>query len=185
MNRLVVGLGNPGKKYEKSKHNVGFICLDAYAKMKKLKFSKESKFQGEVLQDNQTILLKPKTFMNLSGNSVKLVQEFYKIPNENILVISDDVDLPLAKIRLREKGGSGGHNGLKSIISQLGDGDFKRCRIGIDRKDSVETKDHVLSNFSKQEMKTLDEMTITTNQIIENFVSEQDFNRIMNQFNIK
>ncbi|MBU1144460.1 MAG: aminoacyl-tRNA hydrolase [Firmicutes bacterium] len=185
MLQLIVGLGNPGKKYEKSKHNVGFMCLDTYAKISHLKFTKEGKFQAEITQKNQTILLKPKTFMNLSGNAVKLVADYYKIPSENILIISDDVDLPLAKIRLRETGGSGGHNGLKSIISQLGTENFKRCRIGIDRDDSVETKEHVLSLFSKAEMKAMVDLQLTTSQLIEDFVLEQSFDVLMNKYNIK
>ncbi len=183
MDRLIVGLGNPGKKYAKSKHNVGFMCLDTFAKVNKLKFSKETKFVGEISIQGQTVYLKPKTFMNLSGNSVKAVQNFYQIPTENILVISDDIDLPIAKIRLREKGGSGGHNGLKSIISQLGSENFKRLRIGIDRNESVEAKEHVLSSFSKAETKLLNEELIKCSQIIDDFASGEDFQNIMNKYN--
>lgn len=181
--RLIVGLGNPGKKYAKSKHNIGFMCVDEYAAYQKIKFSKESKFMGEVAYIGNAILLKPKTYMNLSGNAVKAVQSFYQIAPENILVISDDIDLPLAKIRIREKGGSGGHNGLKSMISQLGSEAFKRCRIGIDRKEDADPADHVLSNFTKVEMKALVELFPITNQIIDDYIAKEPFANIMNKFN--
>jgi PTH1 family peptidyl-tRNA hydrolase len=183
MKNLVVGLGNPGRKYAKSKHNVGFLCLDAYAKAKKLTFAKETKFLGEIAVIGQTILLKPKTFMNLSGNSVKAVRDFYQIETGNILVISDDIDLPLRKVRLREKGGSGGHNGLKSILAQLGSEEFKRCRIGIDRDPDVDPKEHVLADFSRKEIKDMDDVYATTNQIIDDFVNDTDFDLVMNRFN--
>ncbi len=183
MDRLIVGLGNPGKKYAKSKHNIGFMCLDAYAKANKLKFSKETKFVGEISIQGQTIFLKAKTFMNLSGNSVKAVQGFYQIDTENILVISDDIDLPFSKIRLRERGGSGGHNGLKSIIGQLGSENFKRLRIGIDRNEAVDAKDHVLSDFSKAELKLLNDELIRYSQIIEDFARGEDYQNIMNKYN--
>jgi len=184
MARLVVGLGNPGKTYEKSKHNIGFICLDYYAKQKKFKFKKEPKFQGEVLVVGQNVLLKPKTFMNLSGNSVKSVADYYKINIEDILVISDDIDLPFPKLRLREKGSAGGHNGLKSIISCLGASEFKRCRIGIGRDDSKEVRDHVLSDFSKAEMKELSDTCIVVEQMIDFFFANESFQISMNKINV-
>ncbi|MGI6393023.1 MAG: aminoacyl-tRNA hydrolase [Candidatus Izemoplasmatales bacterium] len=183
MDRLIVGLGNPGKKYAKSKHNIGFMVLDAYAKINKTKFSKETKFQGETAFIDNTIFLKPKTFMNLSGISVRAVQQFYQIPIENILVVSDDVDLPFGKIRLREIGGAGGHNGLKSIIEQLGSDSFKRLRIGIDKKYDLDLKKHVLSKMTKAEMKIIADVMITTEAIIESFVKETPFSEIMNHFN--
>jgi len=184
MARLVVGLGNPGKAYEKSKHNIGFICLDQYAKHNKLKFKKEPSFQAEVLIIGKDIIIKPKTFMNLSGNAVKAIADYYKILPTDILVISDDMDLPFAKVRLREQGGAGGHNGLKSIIASIGTGEFKRCRIGIDRNDSVEARDHVLSDFTKAEMKELMELTISISQLIDDFLNNQAFPVMMNKYNI-
>ncbi|HPF42093.1 MAG TPA: aminoacyl-tRNA hydrolase [Bacillota bacterium] len=180
---MIVGLGNPGRKYAKTRHNVGFMCLDAYAKTKKAKFSKETKFMGEVLTIGETIFLKPKTFMNLSGNSVKAVAGFYKIPVEEIMVISDDMDLPLAKIRLREKGGSGGHNGLKSIISQMGTEAFKRVRIGIGHSEENDTVDYVLSGFSKAESKMLDDTIIECMGIIDDFQNGKPFEETMNRYN--
>lgn len=184
MARLVVGLGNPGKAYAKSKHNIGFICLDQYADQNKLKFKKEPKFQGEVIVLGNNILLKPKTYMNLSGNSVRLVADYYKIDTKDILIISDDLDLPFGKVRLREKGSAGGHNGLKSIISSLGSQEFKRCRIGIDRNPDVEAKEQVLSNFSKKEMKDLSDLTISISQLIEDFFNDVNFPMMMNKYNL-
>lgn len=183
MARLVVGLGNPGKAYEKSKHNIGFICLDHFAKANKVHFKKEQKFLGEVLMVGKDLLLKPKTYMNLSGNSVKLIADYYKIDVEDILVISDDLDLPFAKVRLREKGGAGGHNGLKSIMNNMGSDAFKRCRIGIDRDEDVDAKDQVLSKFSKKELKELDDLAITISQMIDDFFSGVPFSNIMNKYN--
>jgi PTH1 family peptidyl-tRNA hydrolase len=183
METLIVGLGNPGKKYAKSKHNIGFMVIDAFAALKQVKFVKETKFQGEVATIGKTILLKPKTFMNLSGNSVRAIQQFYRIPTHNILVISDDVDLPFGKLRLREKGGSGGHNGLKSILEQLGSDIFKRLRVGVDRDDDIDLKDHVLSDFSKAQLKEVKDILITTNAILEDFSIEITFSEIMNKYN--
>lgn len=183
MKTLVVGLGNPGRPYAKSKHNIGFMCLDAYAQMKQLKFAKESKFFGEIAALGSALFLKPKTFMNLSGNAVKAVSDFFEIDPAHILVISDDIDLPMKKLRLREKGGSGGHNGLKSIIAQLGSEAFKRCRIGIDRNPDVDPKEHVLSDLSKKERIELETVFALTNQIIDDFISGVDFDLTMNRFN--
>ncbi|MDD3477607.1 MAG: aminoacyl-tRNA hydrolase [Candidatus Izemoplasmatales bacterium] len=184
MARLIVGLGNPGKAYAKSKHNIGFLCLDAYAKHKKLTFKKEPKFQGELLNVDGNLLLKPKTYMNLSGNAVRAVVEYYKINPEDVLVISDDMDLPFAKVRLREKGGSGGHNGLKSIIQNLGTEEFKRCRIGIDRNEAIDAKDHVLSNFSKAEIKALENLEIDIDRLIDSYFEGKSFALLMNEFNL-
>ncbi len=183
MDRLVVGLGNPGRKYAKSKHNVGFMLLDMYAEAEKLKFRKETKFLGEIAFIDNSILLKPKTYMNLSGTSVRAVTDFYRIPIENILVISDDIDLPFKKIRLREKGGSGGHNGLKSIMDNLDGKDFKRLRIGIGRDEAVEVKDHVLGGFSRSELKELETHRPEFVQIIDMFVKCENFDLMMNRFN--
>ncbi|MFA5289949.1 MAG: aminoacyl-tRNA hydrolase [Candidatus Izemoplasmatales bacterium] len=182
MNTLVVGLGNPGRKYAKSKHNIGFMCLDAFAEAHKIKFRKETKFLGEMACYGQTILLKPKTFMNLSGHSVRQVAAYYGIESKDILIISDDIDLPFAKIRLREKGGSGGHNGLKSIIEAMDD-QFKRLRIGIGRDEDLDPAKQVLSPLSKSEMKLIQDTLITATAVIEAFVSKKAFPEIMNQFN--
>ena len=158
--KLIVGLGNPGKKYQDTRHNIGFMCLDNYAKQNKVKFKKETKFKGESLKLGNLVLLKPHTFMNLSGQSVRAIMDYYNIDIDDVLIIFVDLALPAGKIRLREKGSSGGHNGIKSIISHVGTDVFRRLRIGIDSNPLIETKDFVLSKFSKEEKKLIDE-TIT------------------------
>lgn len=185
MKRLIVGLGNPGKKYANSKHNVGFIAIDKFAKIKKLKFKNSIKFNAEITEYNDSILIKPKTYMNNSGFAVFKVAEYYKINIEDILVIYDDVALPLAKLRLRYKGGAGGHNGIKSILSNLGSENFNRLRVGIDKADNKEMKDYVLSDFSKSEITTLDDTMITVTSIIDDFIIGERFEEIMNRYNSK
>jgi len=183
--RLVVGLGNPGKEYEKSKHNIGFICLDAYAKAHRLKFARHVKFHGEIVQLPAGILLKPRTFMNNSGLAVQATAAYFGIIPADILVISDDLDLPFPKIRLRERGSAGGHNGLKSIIGQLGSNEFNRCRIGIDRDEGKDVVDYVLGDFTKEQKAALETVAASTNDIIDRFLQGELFDTIMNQHNGK
>lgn len=155
--KLIVGLGNPGKEYAKTRHNVGFMVLDDLIQQVGVKT--QTKFKGELAQctlhGETVLLLKPQTFMNLSGESVRMVKDFYKIEDRDILVIYDDLDLPVGKLRLREKGSSGGHNGIKSIIHHLHHQDFKRLRIGIDKNPLIPTADYVLGQFSKQDQAAL------------------------------
>lgn len=151
--KCIVGLGNPGKKYEKTRHNVGFMVIDELAKRHDWKINK-SKFQGlytmELVADTKIILLKPQTYMNLSGQSVRPLMDFYELSEQDILVVYDDLDLPTGKIRLRQKGGHGGHNGIRSMIDQLGTRNFNRLRIGIDRPAPNHTViDHVLGRFDQ------------------------------------
>src|SRR5690625_476168 len=134
--KCIVGLGNPGKKYEKTRHNIGFMVVDELLsrygwKLTQKKF--RGKFTLEHLNGEKLILLQPQTFMNLSGQSVQEVLDFYQIEIENLLVIYDDLDLPVGKIRLRESGGHGGHNGVRSLIDHLQTKKFKRIRLGIGR----------------------------------------------------
>lgn len=184
MKSLVVGLGNPGKKYSNSKHNVGFMALDKFAEANKIKFKKSIRFNSEIAEYGNTVLIKPKTYMNNSGYAVFKIIDYYQIPLENVLIIYDDVDLPFAKLRLRYKGGSGGHNGIKSILSHLNSENFNRVRIGIDKANNKEMKDYVLSDFSKAESKILNDVLITVVQVIDDFVKEVPFEDIMNKFNI-
>jgi len=181
--KLVVGLGNPGRKYKKTKHNVGFICLDYYAKKNGLTFKLDNKFNGEWLKQGDLLLLKPHTFMNLSGHSIVKIMKFYDVQIEDVLIIYDDLSLPFGKIRLREIGSAGGHNGIKSIIQNFKTEDFKRIKIGIDRNPMMEQKDYVLSKFSKPEQKELEDKVEVVAAIIDEFKSETDFINIMNKFN--
>ena len=157
---IVVGLGNPGREYEKTRHNVGFRAAELLAKEADVKLDR-AKFRGLTrsctLAGQQVLLLKPETFMNNSGEAVQLAAMFYKIPIDHILVLSDDISLPVGRIRVRGEGSAGGHNGLKSIISHLGSQDFPRIRIGVGAKPhpDYDLADWVLSGFSPEEEKAL------------------------------
>lgn len=152
---LIVGLGNPGAEYEKTRHNVGFMVVDRLSsKTDSSKFTKEKKLKGEIakikLGSNEAILLKPQTYMNLSGESLSSVAKYYKIEPENTIVVSDDINLELGQIRVRFSGESGGHKGLGSIISHSGL-DFWRVRIGVGQSEHVPVEDYVLQKFSPDE----------------------------------
>ncbi len=152
---LIVGLGNPTDKHKNNRHNVGFMVIDHIVDLLKPSPVKKSSFKGELYKKEKLLLLKPQTFMNLSGESVREVASFYKIPAENIIVIHDDLDLPLGVIRFKIGGSSGGHNGLKSIDKHLSNA-YKRVRIGIGRpKTKEEVVKYVLSDFTKEEEECL------------------------------
>ncbi len=157
---LIAGLGNPGMKYEATRHNMGFMALDAIAQEKGVRVDR-AKFQGLTASakfgDEQVLLLKPQTFMNLSGNSIAQAARYYKIPAEQVIVLCDDITLAPGTIRLRDKGSAGGHNGLKSIISCLGSDRFLRIRIGIggDAPTGDELVDYVLGRPSFADMEAV------------------------------
>lgn len=154
--KLFVGLGNPGKKYEATRHNVGFMVIDDLAKKWDVSMSEEKKFKGVVgsthVNGEKVLLLKPMTYMNLSGESVQAVMDFYDLHNEDVIVIYDDLDMEVGKVRGREKGSAGGHNGIKSMILHLAGEDFKRFKIGIGKSPYGKTTDHVLGRFTSDEM---------------------------------
>lgn len=153
--KLLIGLGNPGKKYEMTRHNVGFMVIDELAKKWDVSMKEEKKFKGEVgvkhVNGEKVMLLKPMTYMNLSGESVQKVMDFYDLSHEDILVIYDDLALEMGKVRGREKGSSGGHNGIKSLILHLAGIDFKRFKIGIGKSFDEKITDHVLGRFTHEE----------------------------------
>ncbi|MBQ6159611.1 MAG: aminoacyl-tRNA hydrolase [Oscillospiraceae bacterium] len=157
---LIVGLGNPGREYEKTRHNVGYRAADLLAKDAGVSIDR-AKFRGltrtAALAGQKVLLLKPETYMNNSGEAVQLAAMFYKLPISHILVLSDDISLPVGKIRVRADGSAGGHNGLKSIISHLGSQDFPRIKIGVGAKPhpDYDLADWVLSSFSAEEEKAL------------------------------
>ncbi len=181
--RLIVGLGNPGKKYARTRHNIGFMCLEAFAAEKHLSFSYDKKFIADVAKYKDTILLKPQTYMNLSGNSVSKIVSYYDIDFEDILIIYDDLDLPTAKLRIRYQGSDGGHKGMRSILPALKTNNIKRVKFGIDNPTHIEVTNHVLSPFSKAEGDEVIESINTVKKIIEDFADETPFNTIMNQYN--
>jgi peptidyl-tRNA hydrolase, PTH1 family len=171
--QLIVGLGNPGTKYDRTRHNVGFDLVDSLAKRWQISLSERKQFQGIYGEGfgshNAKIrLLKPQTFMNLSGQSVRATIDWFKLTPASVLVIYDDLDLPLGKIRLRLSGSAGGHNGMKSIISHLGTQDFPRVRIGIGKSTGEkDTISHVLGKFSVIETPIVSEVIQLVNDSIE------------------
>lgn len=160
--KLIIGLGNPGKEYEKTRHNVGFRAIDALREnVKASPWKLEKKFEAEIAKGSEGnfLLVKPQTFMNLSGKAVAALANFYKVAPENILVVFDDIDLLFGTIRFREKGSSAGHNGIKSLITSLGSSDFPRIKIGINQPErKAPTESFVLQKFSAEEQKALPEI---------------------------
>lgn len=183
--KLIVGLGNPGKEYEKTRHNVGFMVMDRLADILNVSIS-ISKFKGEYVKlkykGEDVILLKPMTYMNNSGESVIQVMNYFKIDVEDILVVYDDMDMPVGKLRLRESGSAGGHNGVKSIIAHVGTQKFQRIRVGIDKHPRIKVIDYVLGHFQKDEQILIDEGIENAVKAIELYL-DKDFVVAMNQFN--
>jgi PTH1 family peptidyl-tRNA hydrolase len=155
---VIAGLGNPGPSYQWTRHNAGFLFLDRLAQLEITSLTRKtfSGLAGEwKYKDNRLILLKPQTFMNLSGQAVMQALQFYKLPLSHLIVAHDDLDLPFGTIRLKQGGGHGGHNGLRSIMGQLGKGDFTRLRIGIGRPPHGDTVNYVLGTIPPVEMEIL------------------------------
>jgi len=153
--KLIVGLGNPGNRYEDTRHNVGFQIVDALAAKAAVALS-STKFNGEFgqgsLKGEKVALLKPQTYMNCSGDSVAPAARFYKVVGDDLIVVHDELDMPLGRLQLRKGGGTGGHHGLDSIVERLGTDDFIRLRVGIGKPETKErTVGHVLGGFSKEE----------------------------------
>ena len=171
--KLIVGLGNPEPKYENTRHNIGFSALDLFAQTWNMNWQKNSRFQGMIAQKHQgqkgkLILLKPLTYMNRSGKSLRAVMDWYKLSPKSVLVIYDDMDLALGRIRLRLSGSAGGHNGIKSIIAHLGSQDFPRLRIGIGKSHpNKETIAHVLGKFAPQEHQVVSDILQLTKEAVE------------------
>ena len=175
---LIVGLGNPGRRYADNRHNVGFQCLDRLARAycDRLVFDKQQ-HRGRLavgrIEGRPVLLLKPQTFMNESGRSVTPAARFYKVPPQRLLVIYDDLDLPQGTVRLRANGGSGGHKGMRSIIAELGDQDFPRVRVGIGRPPGrMDPAAYVLQDFGEEELALMAEVYDWVVRAIECWLSE-------------
>jgi PTH1 family peptidyl-tRNA hydrolase len=166
---LIIGLGNPGRQYEDTRHNVGFMLLDRIAAGGGVAFKSEPKWQAHIAKLNDgTVLMKPQTFMNLSGRSVRQLVGFYKMDIADILVAYDDVALPLGHLRFREKGSAGGHNGIKSIIEHLGGDGFPRLKMGIGGvKEGGGMSGHVLGRFAPDEREDLENMLATAHEAVQ------------------
>lgn len=184
--RLIVGLGNPGRQYEHTRHNVGFDTIDELSKRLNIPLS-QSKWKGLYgigqASGQKVLLLKPLTFMNLSGEAVRAVIDYYQIEIEDLLIIYDDLDLPVGKIRLRQKGSPGGHNGIKSIVAHLGTQEFNRIRIGIDRPEpGVSIIDYVLGRFRPDESAAIQAALEKSAEACEAWLT-LPFLQVMNQYN--
>ena len=184
---IIAGLGNPGAKYEMTRHNAGFLAIDMLA-MKQNKEIKRLKFHALTcdaeIEGKKCLLMKPQTFMNNSGEAIGEAAKFYKIPPQNIIVLSDDISLDVGKIRIRRKGSAGGHNGLKSIIAHLGSEDFPRVKIGVGKKPNayMDLADWVLGRFPKELEPQLKEALEIADGAISLIVQDK-FDRAMNLYN--
>lgn len=184
---IIAGLGNPGKEYMGTRHNVGYETVDRLAKrynlkMNKLKFN--SVYDELSVNGEKVVLLKPVTYMNRSGIAIAEAMSFFKVPIENLIVIYDDIDIPLGTLRIRPHGSSGTHNGMKSIIKSLGSEKFPRLRIGIGRNPDMDLADFVLQKFSQSERDKLEPILNTVAEAVICII-EKDLDTAMQNFNIK
>ncbi|GAA4722317.1 aminoacyl-tRNA hydrolase [Brevibacillus fulvus] len=182
--KIIVGLGNPGKKYEDTRHNVGFMTIDKISEQWGIPVQ-QAKFRALVgegrIETEKVLLVKPQTYMNLSGESVAEILHFYKRTADDILVIFDDMDIPLGQVRLREKGSAGGHNGIKSIIQHVGTQEFRRIKIGIDHPlPGRSVSDYVLQSFAGSERPVIDDAVALAAKAVGMWMNES-FPRVMNQ----
>lgn len=181
----IIGLGNPGARYAGTRHNIGFEVVDYIARQKGIKVAKikHKALLGEcTIAGERVLLVKPQTYMNLSGESVRSIIEFYKIPLTHVLVVYDDVDLDTGSIRIRMKGSSGTHNGMRNILLHLKSEAFPRIRIGIGKSDHLPLADYVLQRFLPTEIKIMEDAVIKSAEAVESFVSE-GIERAMNRYN--
>jgi len=183
---VIVGLGNPGAKYENTRHNVGFDTVEFLSKRHDIRLGKlkhKALIGDGEIGGRKVILAKPQTFMNLSGESVREIVEWYKIPVKNIIIIYDDIDLPVGKLRLRPKGSAGTHNGMRSVIYQLQSEEFPRIRIGIDKPpEGWDLISYVLSRFSADERKKIDEAVEKAADAVETIL-KSGIDSAMNKYN--
>ena len=184
---LLVGLGNPGSKYESTRHNMGFLAVDGLARRKGFRFNK-LRFRAWtaewMVNGEKVLVMKPQTYMNLSGESVGEAARFYKIPADHVVVISDDISLPVGKLRIRTGGSAGGHNGLKNIIQHLGTDQFPRVRVGVGEKPhpDYDMADWVLGKFQGEDKKAIDGAVKRAADAVECLLKEGP-DRAMNRFN--
>ncbi|MGE6379380.1 aminoacyl-tRNA hydrolase [Peribacillus muralis] len=184
--KIIVGLGNPGKQYEKTRHNVGFEVIDELSSKWSIPLD-QAKHKGiygvGMVKGEKVLLLKPLTYMNLSGESISAVMHFFKVEVEDVVIIYDDLDLPPGKLRLRQKGSAGGHNGIKSTIAHLGTQEFNRIRIGIGRPiGRIPVSDYVLGRFTSEEW---DDVGVTIEKSAASCEAwmEKPFIQVMNEYN--
>ena len=184
--KLFVGLGNPGKQYEHTRHNIGFEVIDECSRLFNIPLD-QAKHKGlygmGFYRGEKILLLKPLTYMNLSGESIRAVVDYYQIDIEDVVIIYDDLDLPVGKVRLRQKGSAGGHNGIKSTIAHLGTQEFNRIRIGINRPPKgMKVPDYVLGRFTKEEQESVMDAVKRSAAACEMWL-DQPFIQVMNEYN--
>jgi peptidyl-tRNA hydrolase, PTH1 family len=183
---LLIGLGNPGREYRETRHNLGFMLIDRLIVRlngRGMKMQSKAIVTTATYQERKLILAKPQTYMNLSGQSVQGLAHFYKVPLTNLMVLSDDLDIPFGTIRIRAAGGPGGQRGMSSVIEKLGTKEFPRLRIGIGRPPGrMDPSDYVLQNFSRTEMQTLSEVLDHAEKAVFTFITH-GLNKAMNDFN--
>lgn len=181
--RLIVGLGNPGDEYKNTRHNLGFIVLDNYLTEKNLINGLKKDFKSEYLKFNDCFFQKPLTYMNDSGVAIEQLMKYYKISVNDLYVIYDDMDMEVGKIRIKNSGKSGGHNGIKSIISHCGDG-FTRIKVGIGHKKN-DAVSHVLGTFPKEDKEILNAKLTILNELIDDILNGVSFNKLQNMYSGK
>ncbi|MCU5747033.1 aminoacyl-tRNA hydrolase [Staphylococcus sp. SQ8-PEA] len=185
--KCIVGLGNVGKRFELTRHNIGFEVIDYLIERNHLKLDKQ-KFKAaytiERVNGEKVMFVEPLTMMNLSGEAVAPLMNYYNIEIDELLVLYDDLDLPQGQVRLRQKGSAGGHNGMKSIIKMIGTDQFKRIRIGVGRPtQGMSVPDYVLQKFSQAEMQTMDKVIEHSAKAVESFIEANRFENVMNKYN--
>ena len=182
--KLIVGLGNPGHEYDNTRHNIGFYYLDLLASKLNVTFKEKfnAMYAKTKIDNTDVILLKPLTYMNLSGEAVIKFVNYYKIKSEDILVIHDDLDMEIGRIKLKENGSSGGHNGIKNIIMHLNTEDFKRLKLGISKNKTIDTKDYVLGKFTEEELQVIKQNNQKVLNIIDDYF-KISFNDLMSKYN--
>lgn len=184
---IIVGLGNPGKQYENTRHNIGFITIEQIAEKHGISVTKikHKALVGEGrISDQKVLLVKPQTFMNLSGNSVREILEYYKEDVANLVVIYDDIDIPAGAVRIRKKGSAGTHNGMRSILYDIKSDQFPRIRIGIGGERKMPLDRYVLGGFTKEEKPLMEEAVMTAVQAVECMV-QKGIEKAMNEYNVK
>ena len=180
--KLIVGLGNIGEKYCFTRHNAGFMVLDKWGLEEGFTFKEEKKLKAFIARHADLIFVKPATYMNLSGEAVRAVMDYYKINVKDILIIYDDIALDLGKIRFRANGSDGGHNGIKSVIQHLGTKDFDRLKVGIGPQPNIPSENFVLQNFSKEQMQDLKDVLKISIEAVR-FYLDNDIQKAQNKFN--
>lgn len=185
--KMIVGLGNIGTRYDETRHNTGFMVVDQLARDYHLgaftHLKQEAVAVSGVINGEKVMLVKPTTFMNDSGRAVGSLVDYYDIDLDDLVIVNDDLDMPVGKVRLKTHGASGGHNGLKSIISALGTKNFNRVKVGIDHPQHGTVVSHVLGKFSKEERPKFDQAVEQAEHALEDWINGEDFAKLMNAYN--